>query len=77
MDISKHFLFRKNERNVKACSTESDLRVVKWRRVILLKMLMTSKHCNQCKNMVHSTDWALKVHLAWEEERNLAQEENF
>ena len=63
--------------NMKACGTESDLRILKQHRVVVSSTLTTSRHCTQCKSMIHSTDWAFKGHLAWEEERNAAQEEKF
>ena len=54
----------KDGRNVKACGTKSDLVVLKQHCVVLSSMLTTSRHCKQRKSMVHSTDWALKFHLA-------------
>ena len=70
IDISERVSLGKNERNVTVCRTESDLWVLKRHRVVLSSTLTTSRHCNNAQ--IHSTDWALKVHLAWEEERNAA-----
>ena len=77
IDISERVSLGKNGQNVTVCSTESDLWVLKRHRVVLSSTLTTSRHCNQRKSMIHNMDWALKVHLAWEEERNAAQKERF
>ena len=62
-DISERFSLGKNGQNVKTSGTKSDLWVLKWHHV-LSSMLTTSRHCSQRKSMIHSTNWALKVHLA-------------
>ena len=49
------FLFGKNRRNAKACSIKSDLSVNN-------DVIQTDRV--RAENVFHSTDWALKVHLA-------------